>query len=66
MFPKDFVTYQNKLFWIYKKVKQSQIKEGNVSDLKELWGCDIVVKHQNSEDNFLLFLREIEELEIID
>ncbi len=66
MLNKELVTYQNKLYWIYKKVKEHQIKEGFVQDVKNFWGCDIVVKHKFNNDDLLLFLVEIPELEIIE
>jgi len=61
---KELITYQDKLYWIYKKVRSSQIKEGYVTDVKEYWGCDIVLKHRNVEDEYLLFMREIPEAEL--
>lgn len=61
MFPKEFVNYQDKLYWVYRKIKQHQIKEGSLSDLKDFWGCDVVVKSKNQNDELLLFMREIEE-----
>jgi len=61
MFPKEFVNYQDKLYWVYKKVKKHQVKEGSVSDLKDFWRCDVVVKSKNQNDELLLFMREIEE-----
>jgi hypothetical protein len=60
---KELVNYQNKLFWVYRKVKSTSIKEGHVNDVKEFWDCDLVVKNKN--DDLLLFLREIPEAEII-
>lgn len=65
MLAREFVNYQDKLFWIYRKVKQSQIKEGFVSDLRDFWLCDLVVKSTNQNDEYLLFLREIEEAKIV-
>lgn len=65
MLPKEYVTYQDKLYWIYRKVKQTQIKEGLVTDLKDFWMCDVVVKSRNQNDELLLFLREIEEAKVI-
>ena len=61
MFPKEFVNYQDKLYWVYRKIKQHQVKEGSVSDLKDFWRCDVVVKSKNQNDELLLFMREIEE-----
>jgi hypothetical protein len=65
MLPKEYVTYQDKLYWIYRKVKQTQIKEGMITDLKDFWMCDVVVKSRNQNDELLLFLREIEEVKVI-
>jgi hypothetical protein len=61
MFPKEFVNYQDKLYWVYRKIKQHQVKEGSLSDLKDFWRCDVVVKSKNQNDELLLFMREIEE-----
>lgn len=65
MLPKEFVNYQDKLYWIYRKVKQSQIKEGSVTDLKDFWMCDVVVRSRHNNDDTLLFMREIEEAKIV-
>ena len=61
MIPKEFVNYQDKLYWVYRKVKQHQVKEGSVSDLRDFWRCDVVVKSRNQNDELLLFMREIED-----
>jgi hypothetical protein len=59
--PKDIVVYQNKLYYVYRKLRTSQIKDGYVNDIKELWMCDVVVKNKIQQDENLLFLREIED-----
>jgi hypothetical protein len=63
---KETVTYQNKLYYIYRKVKSTQLKTEYVSELKEFWVCDIVIRgrHQNNDDVFL-FLREISDAIVI-
>lgn len=66
MFPKEFINYNSKLYWIYRKIKQTQIKEGYVQDVKTYWGCDIVIKHRNQVDEYLFFLREIPEVELVE
>lgn len=65
MLNKELVNYQNKLYYIFKKVKQDRIKDGHVNDLREYWGCDIVVKSRINNDDTLLFLIEIPEAEIV-
>jgi hypothetical protein len=61
MLNKELVTYQNKLYYIYKKLKQDRIKDGYVNDVKDFWSCDVVVRSRINNDDTLLFLREIEE-----
>ena len=65
MLTKELVNYQDKLYWIYRKVKHHQVKEGSINDLKEFWLCDMVVRNKNQNDDTLLFLREIEEAIIV-
>lgn len=62
---KELVNYQNKLYWVYRKIRQSQVKDGSISDLKEFWMCDMVVKSRNNDADVLLFMREIEEATVV-
>lgn len=61
----DYITYQDKLYYIYRKININQVKEQYIKDLKEIFLCDIVIKYTNQADNSLLFLREIPEAEIV-
>jgi hypothetical protein len=65
MLNKELVTYQNKLFYVYKKIKQDRIKDGYVNDIKDFWLCDVVVRSRMNNDDSLLFLREIEEAQVV-
>lgn len=65
MLNKELVQYQDKLYWVYRKVKNSQVKEGSVSDLRDFWFCDVAVRSKNQNDDLILFLREIEEAKIV-
>lgn len=65
MLTKELVNYHDKLYWVYRKIKQSQVKEGSITDLKEFWMCDMVVKSKNNNDDILLFMREIPNAEIV-
>ncbi len=66
MLSKELVKYQDKLYWVYRKVKASVIKEGYVNDLKEFWDCDVAVRNRNQNDDIILFLREIPEAVLVD
>jgi hypothetical protein len=65
MLNKELIKYQDKLYYIFKRLRQSQVKEGYINEIKELWRCDVVVKSRQQNDNTLLFLREIEEATIV-
>jgi hypothetical protein len=66
MLSKELLKYQDKLYWVYRKVKSSVIKEGYVTDLKEFWNCDVAVRNRNQNDDIILFLREIPEAVLVD
>jgi hypothetical protein len=67
MFPKEFVNYQNRLFWVYRKIEQSKVKMEYINELKEFWHCDTILKQKTSQNSeVLLFLREIPEAIVID
>jgi len=61
---KELVTINNNLYYIYRKVSKDSIKEGYLNELKELWDCPMVVKHNQNQD-ILLFLREIPDAELV-
>jgi hypothetical protein len=64
---KELIKYQDKLYLLYDKVKESHIKPEKINDLKLLWECDIVLKQKNPVGEiYLLFLNEIQEAEIIE
>ncbi len=65
MLNKELIKYQNKLYYVYKKLRQSQVKEGYINDVKEWWNCDVVVKSRQQNDDTLIFLREIEDAIVI-
>lgn len=64
IFSKEFLNYQDKLYWVYKRIKQTLIKEEFVQDIKTFWDCDMVLRHKNQSDEYFLFLREIPDLEL--
>ncbi len=65
MLNKELINYQDKLYWVYRKVKQSQVKQEFITDLRDFWMCDLVVKDRNSNDSNLIFLREISDAVIV-
>lgn len=65
MLNKELIHYNDKLYWVYRKVKQSQIKENHINDVKDMWLCDLVLRSKNQDETQLIFVREIEEAVIV-
>jgi len=67
MFNKELLNFQDKLYYIQRKIKESQIKPEFVNDLKEYWKCDNVIKQTFRQTNevYYLFLVEIPEAIIV-
>lgn len=62
----EILTYQDKMYYVYRRFPRSKIKEGFINEVKELWHCDLVLKRRNEEDEILMFLVEIPDAVIID
>ncbi len=61
---KELISYNGKLYWVYRKIKNYHIKDGKVNDVKEFWNCDVVLKMRSDSED-LIFLREIPEAELV-
>lgn len=66
MLTKELVNYQGKLFYIYRRFKETQIKTDRISELRDLLECDIVLKQNNTNDKTFIFLREIKDAEVLE
>ncbi|MDI3349609.1 hypothetical protein DCBHLPFO_00734 [Mycoplasmopsis arginini] len=62
MLPTEYLNYNDKLYWVYRKVRQSRIKEEHINDVRDLWHCDMVLRTKNSEETYLIFIREIQDV----
>jgi hypothetical protein len=66
MLNKEYIDYNNKLYWVYRRVKENCVPEGEINNLRDYWLCDNVLRNKNQELTFLVFVREVSEAEIID
>lgn len=62
----EFINYNNKLYTIYRKLKSGRVKEEYLNEIKEFWGCDLVLKSKKQEQIEVLFLREVEDAKLAD
>ena len=66
MINKELFKYRDNLYWIFRKVKEHQLKPEVVAPLREYWGCDLVLRNNQGEEKYLYFLVEIPEAEVIE
>jgi len=67
MLCKELFNFQDKLYFIERKFNESRIKPEFIEDFKNYLGCDNVVRqmYKQTNENYLLFLKEIPEAEIL-
>lgn len=67
MIRRELFNFQDKLYFVERKVKETHVKPEFVNDLKEYWKCDNVVKQifRQTNDVYYLFLVEIPEAVIV-
>jgi hypothetical protein len=65
---KELFNHQGNLYYIHRKIKESSIPSDAINELKEHWGCNMVIKQtfKQTNETFLLFLVEIEDAKIIE
>lgn len=65
---KELLNYQDRLFWVYRRVKESHIKPEGITMVRDYWKCDMVLKQNNHQggDVMLIFLREIPEATVLE
>lgn len=66
MFCKEIITFKDKLYLVQRKFKESNIKTDKINEIKDLLNSSIVLKQKNGEFDYLFFLIEIPEAEIVE
>ena len=61
----EMVNYQDRRYYVYRKISASRIKEGHILDVRDMWHCDTVLKTKNQEEEMLIFLIEIADAIIV-
>ena len=60
----EIIKYNDDLYFVYRKFKQSQIKEDKINELMKLLDCNLVLK-KTEQEPILFYLKKIPELELI-
>ena len=68
MLCKELFNFQNKLFYIDRRMKESSVPQNMINELKSIWEIDMVVRQNSKQttENYYLFLKEIKDAEVID
>jgi len=68
MIHREYINFQDKLYYLYRKIRSSEILEEDIQVLKEHWHCDTVIKNktQNEGEEILYYLVLIPDATIID
>lgn len=62
----EYLEFNNKLYQLYRKIPQDQVKEQHILDVRDAWFCDTVLRTKNDDVISLLFLREVKDAEIVE
>jgi hypothetical protein len=63
---KETLNYQENLYFIKRKIKESRINPELIDSLKNYLECDLVLKQNNNGDSHYLFLVLIPIVEILE
>ena len=66
MFCKEIINFRDKLYLVQRKFKESHIKSEKINEIKDLLNSTIVLKQRNGDTDYLFFLTEIPEAEIVE
>jgi hypothetical protein len=57
----DFITFQDTLYVIYRRMRETQVKPGAIEFILPFWHCDIALK----KEEWVYFCRKVEEAQIV-
>lgn len=63
---KEFVDYKGKLYWVYRRIKQTTLVKGGLDVIKESYFCDHVLKYGDEQNGHYVFLREVSDVEVLE
>jgi len=62
----EFLTFNDKLYKVYRKIPKGRIKENHILDVRNEWHCDTVLRTKNQDEEILLFLNEVKDAIIVE
>lgn len=62
----EYINHNDKLYVVYRKLKEGRVKEQYLNQICEMWHCDLVVKSKNQENSQFFFLREVQDAKLAD
>ena len=62
----EYLTFNDKLYQVYRKIPKGRIKEGHILDVRDAWHCDTVLKTKNQDEEIFVFLVEVKDAIIVE
>lgn len=62
----ELITYNDKLYVIYRKLKQGRVKEEHFEEIKKFWNCDLVLKSKTQDVVTILFCIEVQDAVLVE
>ena len=66
MFNREIVNYDNKVYMVYRKLPVKRFNTAHTDELMEVWYCDITLRNTEENNDYMYFLREIKDAEIVE
>jgi hypothetical protein len=57
----EFITYQDNLYTVYRKMRETHVKPGAVEFILPFWQCDVALK----KDEWVFFCRKVDDAQIV-
>lgn len=66
MVSREYITYNDTLYWVHRKIRDKAYPEDFVAEIRKYYGCDNVLRTKNQDDTMLVFVKEVTEATIVD
>jgi len=62
----EFLTFNDKLYIVHRRIPKGVIKENHILDVRDAWHCDTVLKTRNEDIETYVFLFECPDAVIVE
>lgn len=66
MISREYLFYNDKLYWVYRRIRDKSYPEDFIIDIRKFYGCDNVLRTKNQDVSMLVFVNEVTDATIVD